>query len=67
MTTETAYYLMSAPLSSERLGQAVRSHWGVENRLHWVLNVVMNEDQVRSRMDNSAPAYHRVSANLRRR
>ncbi len=53
MTTEIAYYLMSAPLSPERLGQAVRSHWGVENRLHWVLNVVMNEDQVRSRMDNS--------------
>jgi predicted transposase YbfD/YdcC len=52
-TTETAYYLMSASLSSERLGQAVRSHWGVENRLHWVLNVVMNEDQARSRMDNS--------------
>ena len=52
-TTETAYYLLSAPLSPERLGQVVRSHWGVENRLHWVLNVVMNEDQVRSRMDNS--------------
>lgn len=52
-TTETAYYLLSAPLSPERLGQAVRSHWGVENRLHWVLNVVMNEGQVRSRMDNS--------------
>ncbi|HEV7996669.1 MAG TPA: ISAs1 family transposase [Stellaceae bacterium] len=52
-TTETAYYLLSAPLSPERLGEAVRSHWGVENRLHWVLNVVMNEGQVRSRMDNS--------------
>ncbi|HUC71351.1 MAG TPA: ISAs1 family transposase [Stellaceae bacterium] len=52
-TTETAYYLLSSPLSAERLGQVVRSHWGVENRLHWVLNVVMNEDQVRSRRDNS--------------
>jgi predicted transposase YbfD/YdcC len=52
-TTETAYYLLSAPLSPQRLGQVVRSHWGVENRLHWVLNVVMNEDQVRSRRDNS--------------
>ena len=50
---ETAYYLLSAPLSAERLGQVARSHWGVENRLHWVLNVVMNEDQVRSRRDNS--------------
>ncbi len=52
-STETAYYLLSARLSPQRLGETVRAHWGVENRLHWVLNVVMNEDQVRSRMDNS--------------
>jgi predicted transposase YbfD/YdcC len=52
-TTETAYYLMSAVMTPERLCQVVRSHWGVENRLHWVLNVVMNEDQARSRSDNS--------------
>jgi predicted transposase YbfD/YdcC len=53
-TTETAYYLLSSALSSERLGQVARSHWGVENRLHWVLNAVMNEDQARNRDDNSA-------------
>jgi predicted transposase YbfD/YdcC len=52
-TTETAYYLLSVPLSPERLGNTVRSHWGVENRLHWILNVAMNEDQARSRLDNS--------------
>jgi predicted transposase YbfD/YdcC len=52
-TRENAYYLLSAPLSPERLGHVARSHWGVENRLHWVLNVVMNEGQVRSRRDNS--------------
>jgi predicted transposase YbfD/YdcC len=52
-TTETAYYLLSTPLTPERLGHVVRSHWGVENRLHWILNVVMNEDQVRGRRDNS--------------
>jgi predicted transposase YbfD/YdcC len=52
-TTETAYYLLSAPLSAERLGQVARSHWSVENQLHWILNVVMNEDQVRSRRDSS--------------
>ena len=51
--TETAYYLLSAPLSAERLGAAARAHWGVENRLHWVLNVVMNEDRARNRLDNS--------------
>jgi predicted transposase YbfD/YdcC len=52
-TIETAYYLLSARLSAQRLGQVARSHWSVENHLHWVLNVVMNEDQVRSRRDNS--------------
>lgn len=52
-TSETAYYLLSTPLSPERLNQVVRSHWGVENQLHWRLDVVMNEDQDRNRMDNS--------------
>jgi predicted transposase YbfD/YdcC len=52
VTTETAFYLLSRPLSPERLGAVVRSHWGVENTLHWRLDVVMNEDQDRSRMDN---------------
>jgi predicted transposase YbfD/YdcC len=53
-TTETAYYLLSTPMSPERLGQVARSHWGVENRLHWVLNTVMNEAKTRNRNDNSA-------------
>lgn len=53
-TTETAYYLLSKALSPERLGKAARAHWGVENRLHWVLNAIMNEDQVRHRNDNTA-------------
>ncbi len=52
-STETAYYLLSTALTGERFNEAVRSHWGVENRLHWRLDVVMNEDQDRSRMDNS--------------
>ena len=51
-TTGTAYYLLSAALSAKRFNEVVRSHWGVENRLHWRLDVVMNEDQARNRMDN---------------
>ena len=47
---ETACYLLSAALSPERLNAVVRSHWGVENRLHWRLDVVMNEDQSRTRL-----------------
>ena len=49
-TTETAYYLLSTALSSERFNEVVREHCGVENRLHWRLDVVMNEDQDRTRL-----------------
>jgi len=52
MTTETAYYLLSAIVTPQRLGEIVRAHWGVENRLHWVLDVTMNEDQARNRLEN---------------
>ena len=52
VTTETAYYLLSAPLSAERLAHAARSHWALENTLHWCLDVIMNEDNARNRLDN---------------
>jgi predicted transposase YbfD/YdcC len=52
-TVETAYYLLSREMSAERVNAVVRSHWGIENRLHWRLDVIMNEDQDRNRMDNS--------------
>ena len=51
-TTETAYYLLSTAMAPERFGEVVRSHWGVENRLHWCLDVTMNEDRARNRLDN---------------
>lgn len=51
-STETAYYLLSQALSAERFNEVVRQHWGVENRLHWRLDVVMNEDQDRTRLGN---------------
>jgi predicted transposase YbfD/YdcC len=53
VTSETAYYLLSAPLTAERFGEVVRAHWGVENGLHWVLDVTMNEDQSRNRKDHA--------------
>jgi predicted transposase YbfD/YdcC len=49
-TTETAYYLLSTVLSAERFNEVARAHWGIENALHWRLDVVMNEDQDRTRM-----------------
>ncbi len=51
-TTETAYYLLSTALSAERLNEVVRSHWSIENKLRWRLDVVMNEDQARNRLGN---------------
>ena len=50
--TETAYYLLSRALSPERFNQVIRQHWSIENSLHWRLDVVMNEDQDRTRMGN---------------
>ena len=48
---------------------AVRSHWGVENSLHWVLDVVFHEDANRTRKDNSAENFsviRRIELNLLR-
>lgn len=52
--TETRYYIASASLTAERAGQAIRGHWGIENRLHWVLDVVFNDDQSRLRKGHGA-------------
>jgi predicted transposase YbfD/YdcC len=52
---ETRYYLCSTRLTAEMFGQAVRGHWGIENHLHWVLDVVFREDLARLRSGN-APA-----------
>jgi predicted transposase YbfD/YdcC len=51
-TTACRYYVLSKPLSAARFLDVVRAHWHVENRLHWVLDVVMDEDQSRARKDN---------------
>ena len=42
-----------APLTAHRFHEVVRHHWGIENSLHWVLDVTMNEDQSRNRKDHS--------------
>ena len=43
------YYLSSLPLDAATFAGAVRSHWGIENRLHWVLDVIFRDDQARLR------------------
>jgi len=47
------YYLLSKYISPKRLLHVTRSHWGIENRLHWVLDVDFAEDSNRARKDNA--------------
>ena len=46
---EVRYFISSLPAKVKRLAQAVRQHWGIENGLHWVLDVAFNEDRMRQR------------------
>ncbi len=50
---ETRYYLTSL-VDAAVFGRAVRSHWGIENGLHWVLDIAFREDESRARMGASA-------------
>ena len=47
--SEVRYYILSKFISAKRFAGAVRSHWSIENRLHWQLDVTFQEDQCRIR------------------
>jgi predicted transposase YbfD/YdcC len=69
-SVERRYYLSSLKTDAEKFGRAVRGHWGVENSLHWVLDVVFGEDQSRARSGYGAEnlaATRRLAINLLRR
>ncbi|EOC0649678.1 ISAs1 family transposase [Salmonella enterica subsp. enterica serovar Apapa] len=51
------YYISSADLTAEKFASAMRSHWDVENKLHWRLDVAMNEDDCRIRRGNAAELF----------
>jgi predicted transposase YbfD/YdcC len=50
---ERRYYISSRELTAQQLAVAVRAHWGVENRLHWILDLSFGEDGSTVRKDNA--------------
>ncbi len=53
-TTSVRCYLSSLPGEAQPIAEAVRSHWGIENGLHWVLDMAFREDESRARTGHSA-------------
>lgn len=69
-SVERRYYLSSLPLDVGLFARAVRGHWGVENKLHWVLDVCFREDQSRVRTGYAAEnlaTLRRLALNLLKR
>ena len=61
--------MLSTPLSAARFTELARAQWGVENGLHWVLDVTMNEDRKRNRKDHgpeNLSLLRRLALNLAR-
>ena len=69
-SVERRYYLSSLPLNVELFARAVRGHWGVENKLHWVMDVCFREDHSRARSGYAAEnlaTLRRLALNLLKR
>jgi predicted transposase YbfD/YdcC len=65
--SETRYYISSLAADAERINRAVRQHWGIENSLHWVLDVAFSEDRSRKRAGHAAQNFSlitRIALNL---
>lgn len=70
VSVERRYYISSLPAEAKRLAGLIRSHWDIENRLHWVLDVTFGEDDSRVRIGNGPQNFallRRMALNLLRR
>lgn len=70
ISDETRYFISSRKLSAKEFAKAVRSHWGIENKLHWVMDVAFSDDQSRARTRNAAANFvtlKHITLNLLRR
>lgn len=66
-TIETRFYLSSLENNAEKIALAIRSHWGIENSLHWTLDVTFSEDASRIRKGNAPENFtllRRLALNL---
>lgn len=54
LTSEIRYYITSLPADPQVISQAIRSHWAVENKLHWSLDVIFKEDASLKKTEHSA-------------
>jgi predicted transposase YbfD/YdcC len=64
---QTRYYITSLTPDAARLNRTVRQHWGIENKLHWVLDVGFGEDLSRKRAGHSAQNFsllNRIALNM---
>jgi predicted transposase YbfD/YdcC len=64
---ETRYYISSLPADASVLNRSIRSHWGIENSMHWSLDVAFNEDNSRKRTGNAAQNFsvlNRIALNI---
>jgi predicted transposase YbfD/YdcC len=69
-TTTRRYFISSLERDAEQLLHAVRSHWGIENKVHWVLDIAFREDDSRIRKGNGAENFavlRHIALNLLRR
>lgn len=65
--SEVRLYISSLPPDAEKIGKSIRAHWGIENSLHWVLDVAFGEDKSRKRSGDAAQNFsviNRIALNL---